>query len=406
MSDVLSEQKLSVIRKQLILRLCSRRVAQMLGLDVSTQGVQEVIDDFRAQRGLTTEEQFSNWLQAEGVTHQEFVRAMVDCALVNRIEQAWEHEIARELPSHLRMSSAGENKDTSDAPAGPHHSFSPNWLQINLAIQRQQGDALPSARAFFQRLSPALKNWRQHGVVNRFFFVRKPPDLRLRFLVGTTETHMLPELEMILSSLVRDGFVQRFFRSVYEPEFRQFGGIEAMEWVHRYFDADSMGWIALDRLASRGERTSSTEMFVLATMNDLFLRTLSCPEEVWDAWCNLASVMPSDHSDDAPMADIVLLESLLPSASPAEVQILQEFVSSNQQLANGLWQVWNGGRLQCGLRSILPFVAMFHFNRHGLNAATQAALAHAMSRAWNPKRTLRGASAGSCDNRTDPLACI
>lgn len=378
-----------VSRKKVLLRLLARCEAKRRGLVVSSEEVQAVVDDFRLRYGLITKEEMTEWLRSTGLTPEVFARAMVDFAVVNEIEQIYDRDIAQEIHDHMRISSARE-RSANGTLATKSAGVPASWLQVNVAMERHEGDALRSARVLFERLSPAIADWRRQVILDRFFFVRKPPDLRLRFLGQNLETHLLAELETILSGLKRDGFVKRFFPSVYEPEVFQFGGAEAMDRVHEHFDADSMAWIALDQLAASGPRTIPTKVVVLAVMNDLFLRTLSCPSEVWDVWCNIASLLQAAQGMHPPTTGIVLIDSLLPHASKEEAHILQDYMRSNQQLSTGLWQIWNNGKLQCGLRAIFPFIAMFHFNRHGLDASARAALAYAMRCAWNPKRRLRG----------------
>ena len=47
--------------------------------------------------------------------------------------------------------------------------------------------------------------------------------------------------------------------------------------------------------------------------------------------------------------------------------------------------------MECGVRSILPYVALFMLNRHGFDRARAAAIAGAMAVVRNPKQHLRGA---------------
>jgi thiopeptide-type bacteriocin biosynthesis protein len=268
-----------------------------------------------------------------------------------------------------------------------------HWLQVNVALERHDGTALPSARALFGRLSPALADWRGRQLLDHFFFMRKPPDVRLRFSGPDPNEALLPVLIALLSGLRQEGFVRRFFPSVYEPEIRQFGGPEAMGHVHAYFDADSMAWLALDRLTAAGRRKLSPEVLAAAVLNDLFLRALGCPFEVWDVWCNLASLVPVPSGEESQAADVVSVESLFPHVGEEEAQVLRTYLQANEELSGGLMQVWEQGALQCGLRALFPFVALFHFNRHGIGAE-QAALIGAMCRAWDAKRGMRGVEVG------------
>ena len=71
--------------------------------------------------------------------------------------------------------------------------------------------------------------------------------------------------------------------------------------------------------------------------------------------------------------------------------MLDAYRACNERLAEGLTVVREAGRLGCGLRGMLPFVALFHLHRHGLDGPKQASIAEAMRRAWNPRSRMRGA---------------
>lgn len=264
------------------------------------------------------------------------------------------------------------------------------WLQINVGLVRGKAGALASARALFDELEPIVRACRRDRRVSRFFFVRKPPDLRLRFLGPDPERDLAPEIGKRLALLKRRGHVTRHFRSVYEPEIRQFGGPEATDRVHAHFDCDTRGWLAFDGLEAAGKRTVPPETLTLAVMNDLFLATLGCPSEVWDVWENV--VRAAGVAEGAtPAIPAFGLDEILAGLDPAQARIARAYQRGNGLLARGLQRAWNRGRLECGLRAILPFVAMFHFNRHGFDGARYGPLVRAMARAWNPKRGLRGA---------------
>jgi thiopeptide-type bacteriocin biosynthesis protein len=190
--------------------------------------------------------------------------------------------------------------------------------------------------------------------------------------------------------LQRQKRIRRFFRSVYEPEVRLFGGPLAMDHIHAHFDADSAGWLELDRLAVAGRRDLSDEALALAVMNDLFLRTLGDPGEVWDVWCNLAELRPAPVGA-VPRIEISFIGDPRPLATAAERRVLARYARANEALARGLRRLWNRGALSCGLRAILAFVATFHFNRHGLDASQQSRIIAGMMQAWSPRRRLRGA---------------
>lgn len=265
-----------------------------------------------------------------------------------------------------------------------------NWIQLNVALQRPDGQALPSARAVFARLTPLLRRWRQLRTVTCFFFMRKPPDLRLRFLGPNLEAQVLPDLTRILQRLKREGFVKRFFPSIYEPETFKFGGPQAMKVVHAHFDSDSRAWVDLDRIWASGQGALTPDVLTLAVLNDLFSRALADASEVWDVWCNLARLIPIPPNLQSPEAGVFFIDALLSRVTKPEACILRRYARANRTLSSGLLRVWNHGRLQCGLRAIFPFIAMFHFHRYGFDATKQGLLAQAMTQAWSPRRRLHG----------------
>jgi thiopeptide-type bacteriocin biosynthesis protein len=378
-----NNNNLEVIRKKILLRLLARREAERLGILVSSKDVESMIEGFRVRHGLITANEMEKWLLSEGITHEAFIRMMYDLILVGKLTEVYAHNIAEEIANHVKISSIYETVNGNSSKIS-------QWIQINVAIERHEGDALQGARDIFANLCPLMDKWRNEDILERFFFMRKPPDLRLRFLAKDFQRDIRAELRRIMSKLKKNGVIKYFFQSIYEPEVFQFGGPEAMDLVHAYFDSDSMAWIKLDHLAASHRRSVPTQILVIAVMNDLFYRTLLDSSEVWDVWCNLANLISSEQKTSSQVEQIITIDSLFSYVSDAEGQILRDYLSANEELSLGLRQIWNSGKLQCGLRSILPFIAMFHFNRHGLTADRQANLAYEMKHAWNPKRNLKG----------------
>ena len=272
------------------------------------------------------------------------------------------------------------------------------WLQVNVALSQQKGSGLPSARTVFAVLSERLPEWRRQRAVNCFFFMRKPPGLRLRFQGLEPTMTVLPKLRRDLRTLRACNGIERFFCSVYEPEADLFGGVKAMRLVHHHFDADSMAWIALDRLAQSGKRGLVSETTITtALLNDLFWRTVLDRSELWDIWRNLTKMvsMPVLGNDTRESATRLSIEALTikapwPSAAPEEIDICKQYIHANERLSHGLRRLWDQGRLNTGLRAVLAFVALFHMNRYGYGPSRAGALAFAMSDAWDPRAELWG----------------
>jgi thiopeptide-type bacteriocin biosynthesis protein len=262
------------------------------------------------------------------------------------------------------------------------------WLQVNVSLARRDGSALASARPLFRSLDAELPAWRRQRLVSRFFFQRKHPDVRLRF--HGPRDGLVGRLRPILSRMKAEGHLGRSFYSVYEPEERLFGGRACMRHVHVYWDADSLAWIALDRLVEAGTFRIAYPDLMAAVLNDVFSRVLGDGGEVWDTWCNLVAVLQSEAGPHGQAGDPVMLDGLAAQVSGAELAILDRYRQANGALAEGLLQEWSRGSMRSGMRAILSDFALFTLNRHGFDQAKAAAVACAMAAAWNPHQYLRG----------------
>src|SRR5579862_9739400 len=91
------------------------------------------------------------------------------------------------------------------------------WIQLNAELVRHSGQALPSARALFGRIEPLMMRWRGEGRLRWFFFMRKPPDVRLRFLT-ISERETTQELAGLAAALQQEEVLGNIFFSQYRPE--------------------------------------------------------------------------------------------------------------------------------------------------------------------------------------------
>jgi thiopeptide-type bacteriocin biosynthesis protein len=260
------------------------------------------------------------------------------------------------------------------------------WLQLNVALGRHDGSALASARFVLRELESIFAA-RGRGSASPFF-QRKPPDLRLRFF--DVRERLKDRLRPLISRAKSEGHIVRSFYSVYEPEYRQFGGPVCMKSVHTFWSLDSFSWIAMDRLAEHGALAIPHATLIASVLDDLFWRVLADGAEVWDSWCNLAVLVQAEIAIADGEAAPPPLETIRKNASAAEAQLVACYEQANTALAEGLSRAWQSGRMECGVRSILPYVALFTLNRHGFDQARMAAIAGAMAAARNPKQRLRG----------------
>jgi thiopeptide-type bacteriocin biosynthesis protein len=260
-------------------------------------------------------------------------------------------------------------------------------------LARRDGSPRPSARALFAELAPLLRAARREGRLRQFWFLHKAPDLRLRFFTRAPAA-LARRLEATLRRCQARRVVRSWSSSVYEPETFQFGGPEAMALVHAHFDRDAHLALAWDARARLSRTSVTTTLLSTALLNDLFLRAVAgAEEEAWDVWCNLAALHgPPGLPPAAPAVPSLTIASLLPLVSAGEGRLLRGYAHANRRLAAGLRRLWLGGHLRCGLRALLPFVALFHWNRFALDHADTVRICAAMCAALDPKRGLRGAS--------------
>ncbi|TYO68390.1 hypothetical protein FXV83_00730 [Bradyrhizobium hipponense] len=263
------------------------------------------------------------------------------------------------------------------------------WLQLNVTLGRHDGSALASARFVLRELENLVEPRGRDG----FFFQRKPPDLRLRFF--DIRERLKKRLHPLISRAKSEGHIVGSFYSVYEPEYRQFGGRACMESVHAFWSTDSYSWIAMDRLAEHDALAIPHSTLMASVLDDLFGRVLVDGGEVWDTWCNLAMLVQTEGSIGGHATVPSVIETLRKNASAAEAELVARYQQANAALAEGLSRAWHSEQMECGVRSILPYVALFTFNRHGFDQAGMAAIASAMAAARNLKQHLRGAQRDS-----------
>jgi hypothetical protein len=185
---------LKVIRKKVLLRILARHEANRIHLPVSAEDIQVMIDEFRTQYNLIDADQMEKWLTSIGLTNESFIHMMYDLTIIKRLEEEYAMDVTKELPNHILLSSIQEKpvSEIFHQNRGKSNSY---WAQMNVALERKTGDALPSARALFSRLSPTIARWRKENTLEHFFFMRKPPDVRLRFLVYNPQINIIPDLE-------------------------------------------------------------------------------------------------------------------------------------------------------------------------------------------------------------------
>ena len=235
----------------------------------------------------------------------------------------------------------------------------------------------------FSSLTPLLRTLRRERFARRFFFMRKAPGLRLRFALGRAHATAEARVVEVLDALVRSGVLGKWSRGTYEPETYKFGGPEAIHLAHAHFHADSAAWWRWTRLHRADATVIGTQVLSIAVLNDLFVRALEGPEEVWDVWCQVAALHGRRPPMGAATAPRLRIEDLVARVSVAERGVLEAYSRANRRLARRLRSMHEAGALVGGARGALSQVALYHWNRFGFGDEARVNMFGGMTNAWS-----------------------
>ncbi|MFJ1795362.1 methyltransferase, FxLD system [Kitasatospora griseola] len=263
----------------------------------------------------------------------------------------------------------------------------PRWHQYGVEFT----DPATATRTAARDLAPTLNRAQDEGLLDTWWFIRKPPGLRLRYRAAEPEAALLPHLLADLTPVP----VAAWTPGIYEPETLAFGGPKAMEVAHTLFHHDSrhlLARAAADQPAALGQRETTVLLFsamLRAAGQDWF--------EQGDTWTKVADLRPAPDRPGTPGKSDTLDRAVrrLMTADAASVPGLlprpwiTAFETAGQQLA----ALSRHGHLERGLRAVLAHHFIFHANRAGLSGSDQGALA-----------ALAGAAVFHHPQRPDPAA--
>lgn len=234
-------------------------------------------------------------------------------------------------------------------------------------------------------LRPILAGAETEQVIARWFFIRKFPGWRLRYLPTDNADAASEYLHQRLHRLREHGCITRVVDIIYEPETHAFGGPEAMTAAHHLWQADSkhlLTYLAatIDNPAVRRVR----ELAILLCASMTRAARLDWYEQ-GDVWARVAAHRPQPDQPStvtlASMQPAVLhlitadtSRLALPHSSPLNpITWVNAFTTAGHQLGT----LNTDGLLRRGLRDVLAHQVIFAWNRLGLPADTQASLATA-----------------------------
>jgi thiopeptide-type bacteriocin biosynthesis protein len=267
---------------------------------------------------------------------------------------------------------AGLAAVTNQAPASP-------WLQWGLAGHR------PGLYAALLDLTTTLID---QGTVSDFFFMHKPPGLRVRFRVDPAAlVGIRGDLAGRLAEWRADGLVDGVTAGVYEPEQQLFGGPAAMPHVHRLFTADSLAWLARASVREPGPAWAFSLALLASVLPAMGIHGWE-DLEVWQRirqQCHRTVPAGLDPARTAAVAtgvraawaDPERLLSELPAAARATLDT--HGTTMAEVAARWREEYFTAPGAIIGPREATAFFVIFHWNRGGLSAVTQALVTAALA---------------------------
>lgn len=251
-----------------------------------------------------------------------------------------------------------------------------SWHQVNIAFP----DWDRAEQAALAHLVPVLRAAEDDGSLDAWFFIRKRPCWRVRYLPSPeSETHA--GIEQRLDELAAERHIDGWAKLVYEPEAHAFGGPQGMATAHFLFHRDSRGLVNYLQPTHAAEGRHRREMSVM--LCSILMRAAAQDwYEQGDVWARVAA----HREASAPLGAV-------PATLPAALRRLMTVNAENQmrhnaQLARAaawadayatagreLADLAAAGTLHRGLRDVIAHHVIFAWNRLGLSYAAQSLLA-------------------------------
>lgn len=232
-------------------------------------------------------------------------------------------------------------------------------------------------------LVPRLRLLEDSGLLAAWWFIRKAPCWRLRLLTAadTDPARLHAALSEVLGTLVQSADILRCWPTVYEPEVVAFGGFEGIDIAHGLFHADSRHFLERTRHVSGLGRRETSLLLVTAMLRSAGLDWYE-QGDVWDRVAGLRP-LPGDVTTDnlaqtsAGVHRLLTLDTRPLTAGGGSMAAIAPWLAAFENAGQSIGHAAQSGKLQRGPRNVLTHHVIFHWNRHGLSARTQAVLAHA-----------------------------
>ncbi len=238
------------------------------------------------------------------------------------------------------------------------------WQQINISYPgdtRQQQEQ--HAVAHLRQVLPAAET---AGLVSSWWFIRKGA-WRIRYLPTNK-----PDNQDLARQLLTQGV--SWTSDIYEPETHAFGGTDAMTAAHTLFHHDSHHLLTYLRHEPADRRERS--LILCSAMMRAAALDLN---EQGDVWAKVVQ-QRTERPNWPPASDTRTWEGFTGDVRRlllGTARTTGAWDTAFENAGTNLRQLRETGKLTRGLRAVIALHVMFHWNRIGLPATTQATLAQA-----------------------------
>ncbi|HWE91496.1 MAG TPA: methyltransferase, FxLD system, partial [Pseudonocardiaceae bacterium] len=281
-----------------------------------------------------------------------------------------------------------------------------DWQQFSIEFT----DRATAVRTAAHQIAPALNRAEQAGQLSTWWYIRKPPGLRLRYQLTDPNTQVVEEL---LDELAGTGRIVNWTQGIYEPESVAFGGPSAMDIAQTLFHHDSRHLLAraahTDAAVASPAGLGQRETTVL-----LFTTMLRAAGLDWfeqgDVWAKIIDLRASGQAqvaaDRAEELGQAVRRLLTVNAHSVPDLLAEPWLAAFETAGQHLAALDRRGQLRRGLRAVLAHHFIFHANRAGLPGGDQATLANLAFDAIFNTSLNRPASAGvtSHTSKVSPVA--
>lgn len=184
-----------------------------------------------------------------------------------------------DVPTSRELTAARDALLSAGLPAVRLLTVPSCWIHIGLSVAYRRQPTV------YANVLDIARHLLEQGTVSNFFFMHKPPGLRIRFEVsGRNKTKVERELLTHIDSWICKGLITTANRGIYEPEAHLFGGPVSMTSVHRLFTADSLAWLGYHRLVAENAAPGPDWVFSLALLSSLLAALHIVDWEDRDVW--------------------------------------------------------------------------------------------------------------------------